>query len=84
MVLGRPGWTLVVAWMTPSAPLAKRRQATAVSSTSMRSWASVAVKPLTCVTGAHHPQQQIDVVDRLVHQRAAAVERLVPFQPPSS
>ena len=32
----------------------------------------------------HHPQQQIDVVDGLVHQRPAAVERLVPFQPPSS
>src|SRR5947209_6897591 len=26
--------------------------------------------------GAHHPQQQIDVVNRLVHQRPAAVERL--------
>ena len=62
--------------MTPRAPLAKRRQATAVSSTSMRSWASVAVKPLMCVDRPHHPQQQIDVVDGLVHQGAAAVERL--------
>ena len=49
IVLGSPGQTLVVAWMTPRAPLAKRTQATAVSSTSMRSWASVALKALTCV-----------------------------------
>jgi len=41
IVFGNPGQTLVVAWMTPSAPLAKRRHATAVSSTSIRSCASM-------------------------------------------
>src|SRR5207249_4682057 len=32
IVFGRPGWALVVAWITPRAPFANRRQATAVSS----------------------------------------------------
>jgi len=45
----------------------------------MRSWASLAVKAADVGGRAHHPQQQIDVVDRLVHERPAAVERLGPL-----
>src|SRR5215831_3015659 len=28
---------------------------------------------------AHHPQEQIDIVNRLIHQRSTAVERSCPF-----
>ena len=43
----RPGKALVVASKTPSAPFLKRTQATPVSSTSIRSWASVSVRAST-------------------------------------
>ena len=55
-----------------------------MSSTSMRSWASVAVMAVTIGHVAHQPGEQVDVVDRLVHEGAAAVERQVPRQPPES
>ena len=54
-----------------------RATAAAVSSTSI-ACSRVAVAPETRATGAEHPQQQVDGVDGLVHQRAAAVERQVP------
>ena len=43
--LEQPRIALVAASITPSAPFLNRSEATAVSSTSIRSWASVAVAP---------------------------------------
>ena len=72
--LSSPGYALVAASITPSAPFLNRRAATAVSSTSMRSWASVAVSAVIVTTSPISQYEQVDVVDRLIHQRAAAVE----------
>ena len=70
----RPGKALVAASITPSAPFLNRRTATAVSSTSIRSWARSRRQGLDRVDVAHQPLEQVDVVDRLVHQGTAAVE----------
>ena len=45
-----------------------------MSSTSIRSWASSRRLAADLDHRAHQPGEQIDAVDRLVHQRAAAVE----------
>ena len=64
----------MLASITPSAPLANCSVATAVSSTAIRSWASVADVGRDLHDRAHQPGEQIDAVNGLVHQRAAAVE----------
>ena len=64
----------MAASITPRAPFLNRRAATAVSSTSIRSWTSGGGQGLDRVDVAHQPVEQVDVVDRLVHQGAAAVE----------
>ena len=72
----------MAASITPRAPFLNRRLATAVSSTSMRSWASVAVRADNRLDVAHQPGEQVDIVDRLVHEGAAAVE--VPGSSPAA
>ena len=48
----------------------------------MREWASVAVWATIVLDVAHQPVEEIDVVNRLVHERPAAVE--IPGAPPAA
>ena len=59
--------------------VAKRRQATAVSSTSMRSWASVAVNPETCVAAPISHSNRSTLWIAWFISGPAAVEGLGPF-----
>ena len=81
-------WTWILAWspgrcellatIEASAPLANRTTATAVSSTSISGWLRFAVQPSTSATGPRNQRSEVELVDRLVDEHAAALAGLRP------